>query len=149
MKKCPVCNHMFTSAQVSGAIVWGQQHVAFDQNDVITAVSPIISNAVMKPGKEFSKIDRVVMTCPNPECKIMLTVDKFIHVYECPITGYTDGLIECEVGGVMTKIHHTVSSDFLLSVTGWLAPFAIVESPEAIRLKSELEHAGFYSNPYR
>jgi hypothetical protein len=150
MKKCPTCNHTFTSATVHGPIVWGKQQVSFDASNVITAVSPIISTTVMKQGKEFSRLERVMMTCPNPECNAMYPVDKFITVVSCPITGLTDCLVEYTIGKTTIKIHNTVPPEFVEDMDRW---YHLLEVPMSNtmteNIKSGLYNAGYQGHMYR
>lgn len=129
MRKCPKCNHQFSSARIRGPIVWGEQHVSFDQ-DTIQAVSPIVSHAVMKPGHEFKKIERVSMTCPS--CDISLPVSQFIPVFVCPITGESENLMSVLIGGATVEVSQSVTAAMLYEINRWYGTAASTISSDTL-----------------
>lgn len=121
-RKCPICGKVFTGANVSGPIVYGEQHVVFD-GDTITAVSPIVAHAVLKAGQEFSRKDRIYMSCP--ECNAHLSVDKFLIVYLCPVTGFDTGLVDMVVYGKPIKLHESIGPEYVQLLSAWVENLAM------------------------
>lgn len=84
MLKCPRCGESSDTLEAYGVLVWGRVTVEFSSTGIPKATTPIIPQAMIKPGQEIQG-KGFKLTCPH--CNYDGHYSSYEIVIVCEITG--------------------------------------------------------------